>query len=126
MPDIKYFRLTFGGDLIAEILSEEKTTYTIKYPLAMEIDVDVEAGRQRIYLYPWIPEGVVRSNECKLPKSSVLVVADVQDDINKLYGGMCTELYTDKAPMTTEKASGEENVISFGDAVKKNTTKLIH
>lgn len=114
---IKFFRLANGDDIVAELRGSVEGKITIKYPMRVLVDADLDVGRQTIYLHAWMPQGVARGDTCDINSTDVVFTSEVEDDIIKYYNGMVSEL-NEEIKVPDKKVSKGEKIISFQDIKK--------
>lgn len=119
--DTKFLRLVTGDDVIGEVLFKNKNTFTLKNPMRVIIDADLDMGRQTIYMHNWLPQGVSLGNSCELSTKNILFISEVEPDILDYYNGVVFEMLEDRGKFKrvekqiNKKDPNEENskVITF-------------
>lgn len=123
--EVRFIRFTSGRDIITEVVSETKTTITLKSAMELLTEVDVEAGKQSLIMYPWFPHGVLLHNEAKLNKKDILYMSPIEPDIKEYYVNECLEIFGDNQVMVEGNVSGSKrspssnsNVLEFNGFVR--------
>jgi hypothetical protein len=130
---IKFIKLNNGEDLIAEIETETDKEYSLKNPMKVVIDMDLESSKQIIFLHPWLPTGIVQLNTIKLPANIVYLTTDVLADISEYYSNMAAEVEMSETLKKKQKKRKkktspsnpleEDNILNFTELlerIKKN------
>lgn len=124
---VLFFRLLTSEDIIAEINEEKENHYSLKYPMRVVTDADLEAGRQTIYMHSWLPQGIINVSSCILNKKDVIVSGVLEADVEEYYRATAFDLFVDiAAPKLKSNSSKVEyndpdrKIISF---TSKNTNK---
>jgi hypothetical protein len=126
-----FVRLTNGDDLITEITKKTLKLVSIKHPMLLITNVEMEEGRQTLIMYPWIPQGVAVGNIADIKTETIVLLNEIEPEIADHYFGMCQYAFAEKptaitssSPKASElEANKGKNVISFGAA--KNKKELL-
>ena len=120
LPEVKFLRLKVGDDIVAEWVGmSDENHYTLKNPMMVVADLDIEQGRQTLVMYPWLPQGVVANNEVNINVMDVMFMDDVDPEIIDYYHGICTQVFSGKLKVRSSnsyKASelaANKNVVEF-------------
>lgn len=96
--NVRMVRFKAGYDVLAEVENDaEPNIVHLNNPLSLEVDIDTQTSRQKIFMFPFIPQGIAKSNNCTIDKSEVLFMSELQDDILSYYCKMCFALFSDEA-----------------------------
>ena len=91
MSNIKYIRMQSGEDVVAEVVGPEKGSQVITIKNAI---VAVPTGQGQLGFAPWAPILHKSKNELEIKHSSIVFIAEVDDDIanqhKSMYGGIVT------------------------------------
>lgn len=79
--NIKSIKLISSGEeILCEITNETEQAYTIKNPCIL-----VPSGQQGIAMAPWLPFANIDNEGLEIPKSVILIVVDVIEEIKEQY-----------------------------------------
>lgn len=114
---VKFFRFSFGEDMISEVVEETSDKYTLRHPMRIIIDADLDAGKQTIYMTSWLPKGVMSNvDSCILNKKDILITGQLETDIENHYRSMAYDFFIEEQPLPKEKkeyVDEEKKVVSF-------------
>jgi hypothetical protein len=113
---IKFIRLKNGDDIITEVEKDSVMSLSIKNPMKLIIDVDVDMNRQQIIMYNWMPQGIVKENTVSFSKRDIVFVSDIEKDVEDHYRAVVFDLIANQAPFKSQtKRSTDESgkIISF-------------
>lgn len=126
--NVRMIRFKTGYDVLSEMVNDtDPNVIHLINPLSLEVEVDTHTSRQKIFMFPFIPQGIAKTNNCTIDKSEVLFMSELQDDILGYYCKMCLALFSDEA---VEKQKEAKRVMDeeMGDKVvslfKDDSTKL--
>ena len=129
--EVRFIRFTSGRDIITEVVSETKTTIVLKSAMELLTEVDVEAGKQSLIMYPWFPHGVLVLNEAKLNKKDILFMSPIEKDIQQYYVDECLEIFGDNQVMVDAHVAGAKrspssnsNILEFKGFVRNKLVPL--
>jgi hypothetical protein len=115
--NIYFVRLLTGDDIIAQITDKSKTTYTLKNPMLIINNIELEEGRQTLILYPWIPQGICLGNTLELRIANVLFLNELEPEIIDYYEGIVLDAFATKPKLTssmaTKASDSGKNVLNF-------------
>jgi len=77
--NIKNIKLNSGEEILCE-MTENETSYTMKNPCVL-----VPSGEHGIAMAPWMPFANLGKEGIEIPKSSVLVVVEIVEEIKSQY-----------------------------------------
>ena len=133
---IRYVKLNNGDDLISEISTENELEYTFVNPMKVIVNTDVVNHRQAIFLYPWLPTSVVKSNAVQIHASFIFCTTEVLKDVEEYYINMILEIeMSEKIKSSTKKRKSkknavkevEDNILNFSELLEKlKKDKPIH
>lgn len=129
--EIRFIRFANGTDIITEVVSETKTTIIVKSAMTLITDVDIEAGKQSLIMYPWFPHGVLLGNEAKLNKKDIMFMDDIEQDIEDYYIDNCLEVFGDNQKMVSAHIVGAKsasnpnsNILEFNGFVRNKIKNI--
>lgn len=114
-PVVRFLRLFCGDDIIAWV-SDIESGYYLEEPVVVLVDLDPEQEKQTCVFMPWLPKGIVSSNDCTLKEEDVLFFKKVEPDIEAYYKHMCIEALKYKPKLLQVKKpdkNQEKNVFGF-------------
>lgn len=120
---VLFIRLSNGDDIISEVIEQTDIAYSLKHPMRILIDADLEAGKQTIYMTSWLPQGVMDVSSSLLKTKDVLVTGQLEADIEEYYRAMVYDIFIDK-PLPKLKGK-KEYVDSDKKVVTFKNTKSI-
>lgn len=126
---VRMVRFKAGYDVLAEVINDtDPNLIHLLNPLCLEIDVDPASQRQKIYMFPWLPQGIVKENQCIIDKAEVLFMGELQEDILGYYSKMCYSLFSDEAveKYKKEKAALDEQMGDKVVSLFKTDTDKVH
>lgn len=98
-PTILFLRLGCGDDIICHAVyldGEIQGKWYIADPVVVVMNIDPELQKQTLLMYPWLPRGVVDTNDALLNEDEVILVKKVDKDIEEYYKELCIEIFTTK------------------------------
>lgn len=118
--EVRFFRLGCGDDVITwamRLYFEEEGIdgWFFRDPVVVILDLDPDNQKQTCMMMPWLPRGIVASNDCVLEKDEVILVQKVEPDVEEYYKKLCREVFPHKPKITDvnrQKAEGK-NVFGF-------------
>ncbi len=113
---IKLLKLKFGEDIVC-FLKESDTHYTIRRPISVFMDTDMESGRQFLNVREWFPPLIVVQEEVIIPKNEVLFAVDVKEEFHSEFVTLSDMFFNMKQVKKKEKKSTEsanDKVVPFG------------
>jgi hypothetical protein len=124
-----FIRLLTGDDLIAEVTKKSITKITIKNPMLILNNVELEENRQTLVLYPWIPQGIAIGNTADVKTENIILINEIEPEIKDYYDGIVELAFATKPVVTSstaQKLSDLEqhkgsNVVSFRPTVLKDS-----
>lgn len=127
LTTVSFLRLITGDDIVAVIEDEDDFQITIKDPYIMVTEMDVEELKQTVYMYPWIPQGIVKDTSVTLESELIIFRTSLEDDVRDHYLGIVFENSTVKVNIKDSNAKklsemdseDKKNVVSFKS--KKDT-----
>jgi hypothetical protein len=122
-----FIRLLTGDDLIAEVLKTSPRKITIKNPMLILNNIELEENRQTLVLYPWIPQGIAIGNTADLKTENLILVNEIEPEIKDYYDGIVEIAFATKPVVTSSTAqklseleqNKGSNVVSFRPTVLK-------
>lgn len=123
-----FIRLLTGDDLIAEVVKQSIKKVSVKNPMLILNNVELEENRQTLVLYPWIPQGIAIGNTADIKSDTIILINEIEPEIKDYYDGICELAFATKPVVTsstTPKLSELEekkgsNVVSFRPMVLKD------
>lgn len=99
--EVRFLRLHSGDDIVcyAVKISDQETDdyeWYIQDALIVIMDIDPEMQSQSLIMLPWLPRGVVKTNDALLPFDEVMLAKEVDPEIIDYYKGVCREIFTNK------------------------------
>lgn len=121
--EIRFLRLGCGDDIITYCLrlhtdSDGIDGWFLSEPVVVILEIDPDEQKQTCIMMPWLPRGIVTSNECIIEKDEVIVVMKVEADVQDYYKRLCREVFPQKPKLTNTKFKKEEKNV-FGFDMKK-------
>jgi len=121
-----FIRLVSGDDILAEVTKNTIKTISLKNPMLIINNIEIEEGRQTLILYPFVPQGIALGNTAEIKQQNVLLINEIEADILDYYNGIVEHAYAVKPNIKTpspEELSKGKNIISFSDAKTKKDLK---
>ena len=111
---IKFFKLKSGDNLISFVLEENETSFVLKRPIVVEIENDLNSGRQIIDAREWIPPLICTVDQISLSKDRIEFSSEVQDHFKPNYKNAVEFLYSVEPKEKVNNSSNSSiNVIPF-------------
>jgi hypothetical protein len=85
MNNTKMFRLRSGEDVITQIISETKQTYTFKSPMAIRVRTESRTDKDYVDMHYWLPYQILLKNEIELSKNEIQFEMIPSDSIVEFY-----------------------------------------
>lgn len=125
----RYFKLMTGEDVIAELVDQTDTHFIVINPMKILVDSDLDRGKQTIFMYNWIPHGVISDKNIRIKKEVLCIEASVDIEILEYYVNIVTDMENDIEKKVEEKKKEEvkyadENnkVVIISNKFKSNKT----
>lgn len=121
---VKFFRLVNGDSILGEVAKTFKHKLTIKNPMIIVVDADIESSKQIIFMFPWIPQGVAKGNACSINKKDIVMTAQAEEDITDYYNACVFDAQEDSGKKVISKereyVDGDKKVVVFRDPKSPN------
>lgn len=81
---VRFIRMKHGFDLVAELIPVSRdadnnvTEYHLKHAILIEINLDEESLAQKIYMYPFMLNNVVKDVNFNVDAKDILAISEIQ------------------------------------------------
>ena len=126
---VLFLRLGCGDDIICWAVPLEdaiKPKWYISNPVVVVMEIDADLQKQTIIMYPWLPRGVVDSNDALIGDDEVILVKKVDKHIEEYYKNLCKDIFAVKPTVIdTNKKLVEKgkNVFAFDPRMMRPNKK---
>jgi len=92
-PQVKFYKLKTGENLVAFELESTELFYRLRRPLSFTVENEPLSGRQMLDVREWIPPIVCNTDEITLPKEFVMLSTEVKDSFRAEFDEASQFLY---------------------------------
>jgi len=122
VKNVRLIRLGNDDDVISEYV-EEGEFYRLINPMNLIIEADIQNQKQNIYMYSWLPQGVIKDKTALVRKDIVICICELEEDIVEHYCGAVYDINDSpkqkvESKKKIEHLDNDKKVISFNNKNK--------
>jgi hypothetical protein len=122
VKNVRLIRLGNDDDVISEYV-EEGEFYRLINPMNLIIEADIQNQKQNIYMYSWLPQGVIKDKTALVRKDIVICICELEEDIVEHYCGAVFDINDSprqkvESKKKIEHLDNDKKVISFNNKNK--------
>ena len=115
---VRMIRLGNDDDIITEFIDDGGDNLILRNPMNLIIEADIPNQKQNIYMYAWLPQGVIKDKTAVIRKDQILCICELEEDIVEHYCGAVFDINDSPRPKAEAKKKIEhldedKKIISF-------------